>query len=68
MKDRCNKGYGIDNEILSILEEIPLGPYKISVGLKMREAMLLNGILFDSEIWYNLKEEEVTKLSDVDEK
>ena len=29
--------------------------------------MLLNGILYNSEIWYNLKEEEIKKLSEVDE-
>ena len=51
----------------SILGEIPLGPYRISVGLKLREAMLLNGMLFNSEIWYGLKEEEVQKLASVDE-
>ena len=67
MKERTDKGYGIVNEILSILQEIPLGPYKISVGLKLREAMLLNGILFNSEIWYNVKLDEVQKLSQVDE-
>ena len=67
IKERADKGYGIVNEILSILSEIPLGPYRISVGLKLREAMLLNGILFNSEIWYNVKEEEVQKLSSVDE-
>ena len=38
--ERINKGYGIVNEIVSILEEIPLGPYKIPAGLKLREAML----------------------------
>ena len=48
IEERADKGYGIVNEILSILSEIPLGPYRISVGLKLREAMLLNGILFNS--------------------
>jgi hypothetical protein len=67
VKQRTDKGYGIVNEIISILGEIPLGPYRVSVGLKLREAMLLNGILFNSEIWYNLKDEEVDKLSAVDE-
>ena len=62
-----DKGYGIVNEILSILSEIPLGPYWVSVGLKLRDAMLLNGILFNSEIWYNVTEEEEKKLSEVDE-
>ena len=55
IKERTDKGYGIVNHILSILIEIPLGPYRTSVGLNLREAMLLNGILFNSEIWYNVK-------------
>ena len=67
IKERCDKGYGIANDIISMLEEIPLGPHKVSVGLKLREAMMLNGILFNSEIWYNLKDTEIQKLSDVDE-
>ena len=67
IKERLDKGYGIVNEILSILSEIPLGPYRMSVGLRLREAMLLNGIMFNSEIWYNVKEEEEKKLSEVDE-
>ena len=67
IQGRMDKGFGIVNEIVSILGEIPLGPYRISVGLKLREAMLLNGMLFNSEIWYGLKEEEVQKLASVDE-
>ena len=67
IKDRTDKGYGIVNEIISMLDEIPLGPYKISVGLKLREAMFLNGILFNSEIWYNVKDDELDKLCSVDE-
>ena len=35
--------------------------------MKLREAMLFNGILFNSEIWYNVKEEEEQRLSEVDE-
>ena len=67
IRERTNKGYGIVNEILSILSEIPFGPYRNSVGLKLREAMLISGMMFNSEIWYNVKKEEVQKLSDVDE-
>ena len=67
IKERVDKGYGIVNEILSILSEIPLGPFRMSVGLKLREAMFLNGVLFNSEIWYKVKEDEEQKLSDVDE-
>ena len=67
IQGRMDRGFGIVNEIVSILGEIPLGPYRISVGLKLREAMLLNGMQFNSEIWYGLKEEEVQKLASVDE-
>ena len=67
INEGMNKGYGIVNEIVSILDEIPLGPYKIPAGIKLREAMLLNGIMFNSEIWYNFRDEDIEKLSLVDE-
>ena len=62
-----DKGYGLVNKIISILEEIPLGPFRIPAGLKLREAMLINGILFNSEVWYDVKEDEVNKLKSVDD-
>ena len=34
---RRNRGYGIITEILSILREVPLGKYRIEIGLKLRE-------------------------------
>ena len=67
LKERIDKGYGIVNEIVSILEEVPLGKYKILAGIKLREAMLLNGILFNSEVWYGLTEENIEKISSIDE-
>ena len=36
------KGDGIVTEIISILNEIPLGEHKVEIGLKLREAMLKN--------------------------
>ena len=48
IEDRRNKGFGIANEIIAILDEIPLGRYKMEIGLKQRQAMLLNGILYNS--------------------
>ena len=52
VEERKNKGYGIVSEIIAILDEIPLGRYKLEIGLKLRQAMLLNGILFNSEAWH----------------
>ena len=35
--DRRAKGFGIVSDILSILEEIPLGTYRIEAGLEIRD-------------------------------
>ena len=54
IEHRQKKGDGIVSEILSIINEIPLGKYKVEVVLKLREAMLINGILFNSEAWHGV--------------
>ena len=65
--DRKSKGYGIVSEIPAILNEIPLGIYKLEMGLKLRQAMLVNGILFNSEGWHGVTEEDIRTLEKVDE-
>ena len=40
---------GIVSEILSIISEVPLGKHATTVAMKLRDVMLLNGILFNSE-------------------
>ena len=67
IEERRGKGFAIVNEILTIIEEIPLGKYKIEIGLILRQAMLLNGILYNSEAWHNIKEKEIWRLEEVDE-
>ena len=54
IENRKKKGEGIIAEILSIINEIPLGKHKTEVAIKLREAMLLNGILFNSEAWHGV--------------
>ena len=67
IEDRKCKGFGIVNEILAILDEIPLGRYKMEIGLKLRQAMLLNGMLYSSEAWHSVSELEIRMLETVDE-
>ena len=67
IEGRKNKGYGIVNEIIAIMEEILLGRFKLEIGLKLRQAMLLNGILYNSEAWHNVSESEMKMLEKVDE-
>ena len=53
-KNRVAKGYGFSAEILSMIKEIPFGRFQIEVALKLRESMLINGMLVNSEVAYGL--------------
>ena len=67
IEDRVAKGYGISSEILAIIKEVPLGSYRIEIGLKLRQAMLVNGILYNSEGWHGVSKDQVRALEKVDE-
>ena len=64
---RKTKGDEIQLEILSIINEIPLGKHRVEVALRLREAMLVNGILFNSEVWHGVTDAQIVKLESVDE-
>ena len=67
IEDRVKKGYGIVSEINAILDEIPLGKYRVEMGLKLRQAMLVNGILFNSEAWQGIDKDDIKHLEKIDE-
>ena len=50
------KVYGIVSEILAILEENHIVKHRMEIGLQLRQAMLLNGMLFNSEAWHSPNE------------
>ena len=60
--EKVSKGFGIVNEILALIEEFPLGKYRLEVGLKLRQAMLINGICFNSEAWLSVSKDDVKAL------
>ena len=49
--ERRARAYGITSEILSIANSVPLGPWRVRSGITLRQAMLVNGILYNSECW-----------------
>ena len=67
IKSRISKGYGALNYILAITNEVPLAHWRISAGLKLREALLINCILFNSEAWQGITNSEIEMLEKVDE-
>ena len=67
IEHRVAKGNGIVAEILAIVEEIPLGVYRLEMGLKLRQAMFINGVLFNSEAWHNVTNDDIKPLEKLDE-
>ena len=54
-------------EIISILDEIPLEQHRMEIGLLLRQAMLINSMLFNSEAWHSMRENDIKMLEAVDE-
>ena len=52
---------------MAILNDIPLGRHKMDIAMKLREVMLINGILYNSEAWHGLTEAHVKTLQSIDE-
>ena len=67
IEKRKLKGFSIISCILAIVNEVPLGHRKIQAGLSLRQAMLLNGILFNSEAWQGAETKDIIQLEKVDE-
>ena len=67
IEKRKARGYGIVSEILAIANEVPLAHWKVEAGLNLRQAMFLNGILFNSEAWHSITINDVLLLEKVDE-
>ena len=64
--NRKKRGQGAIAEIMAILNEIPFGKYRFEVAMKLRESMLLNRMLFNSEAWHGLTLADVASLEKID--
>ena len=53
---------GIITQIIHLLEMVSLGDHFMEIVLLFREALFLNGILTNSEIWYGLSKSEINEL------
>ena len=64
---RKNRGIGVVNQVMAILEEICFGKYHFQVAMILRNSLLISSLLTNAEAWYNLSNAEVTDLEKVDE-
>ena len=61
-----SKGLGIVNQIIDILRQVHFGTHYFEIAVALREALLVNGVLTNSEVWYGLTRSDINKLEDVD--
>jgi hypothetical protein len=64
---RKNKGLGVTNSIMQILQTTSYGKYYFEVALILRESLFLSSLLLNSEAWVSLSDKDVRKLEQADE-
>ena len=64
---RKGKGIGVKNQIMDIIDDICFGPYTFEVALVLRDSLLINSILTNSEAWLALSTADIEQLEQADE-
>ena len=67
IQDRRNKGYGIINQIMQIMESTYFGKYYFEVSMILRESLFLSSLLLNSEAWVNYTDKDIRVLEQCDE-
>jgi hypothetical protein len=55
------------SEIISTLSQVSLGHYHFEMALIFRDSSLISKLVYSSEVWYNITNEQYTKLEEIDE-
>ena len=67
IESRANTGIGINAQIMSLLNDISLATHFFKIAKLLREAMLINSMLFSANAWYDISESSLKSLESVDE-
>ena len=60
------RAYSYLSEIRALLTDMPFGKRRIQIGLMLRDAMFVNGILFNSEAWHSIQLKHLEELEVID--
>ena len=66
IKVRKLKGYSYISEIRALLSDMPFGHRRVEVGLMLRNAMFVNGILCNSEAWHSISKKHIDQFEVMD--
>ena len=67
IENRRQRGVGIISQITGIINNVSLGVHYFSIALALRECMFVNGLLFNSEVWYSVKAKHLETLENIDQ-
>ena len=62
IEHRYNQGVSSVGQIMTILNQVSLGHYHVEMGLSMRDTILISKLVFNSEVWYNVTDKQITEL------
>ena len=62
-----NKGIGIQNKKIQMLEKMPGGHFHFEIAIILRNALLISSVLSNSEVWYGLTICDIGLLEQLDE-
>ena len=66
ISQRIVRGYAIISQIFALLSDLPEDNLRVQIGLTLRHAWLINGILFNSEVWHNVSKDQIAQFVDID--
>ena len=66
IEDRRQRGIGIESKITGMVNNVSLGIHFFRIALTLRESMMINGILTNSEVWYSVKKKHLDVLESLD--
>ena len=61
IEERRAKAFGLSAEIISIANSVPLGKWRRKSGIMLRQAMMVNGTLYNSECWQGVNVDKLVK-------
>ena len=64
--DRILRAYSYLSEIRALLTDMPFGKRRLQIGLMLRDAMFVNGVLFNSEAWHSIQLKHLEELELID--
>ena len=64
---RRNNGIGAISQIFALVESESLGPFYFEVLSTLRDSILLSKMIFSTEVWFSVTNDNIKKLEEIDE-